>query len=62
MGNDLTPFEKDMLKVINFKHNTKFNHKHLMEWNTSKEEIEKNLKENEEIFEARGVYLAIKVK
>lgn len=62
MGNDLTPLEKDMLKVINFKHNTKYNHNHLMEWNTSKEVIEDNLKDDEEIFEARGMYLAIKTK
>lgn len=62
MGNDLTALEKDMLKVINFKHGTKYNHNHLMEWNTSKEAIEENLQDGEEIFEARGIYLAIKVK
>lgn len=62
MGNDLTPFEKDLLKVINFNNGTNYDHRHLMEWNTSKEQIEKQLQEGEQIFEARGCYIAIKIK
>ena len=41
MKNDLTPFEKNILKSINLNNNTNYNHKHLMEWNTKKETVEK---------------------
>lgn len=60
MTNDLTKFEKDLLKWINLNNNTKYNYKHLMEWNTKRERVEKNLKEGEIIYEAFGCYVAIK--
>jgi hypothetical protein len=60
MKNNLRKIEKDLLKQINFNHNTKYNHKHLMEWNTNKESVEKNLNEGEIIYEALGCYIAIK--
>jgi len=60
MTNDLTSFEKDLLKSINFTNGTRYNYKHLMEWNTKKETVEKNLKEGELIYEAFGCYVAIK--
>ena len=39
MKNDLTPFEKDLLKSINFTYGTRYNYKHLMEWNTKKQKV-----------------------
>lgn len=59
MKNDLTPFEKDLLKSINLINGTRYNYKNLMEWNTKKESIEKNLKEGELIYDALGCYVAI---
>ena len=47
MENDLTQLEKNLLKIINLNNNTKFNYKHLMEWNSSKNIVEKNLQEGE---------------
>jgi len=61
MKNDLTPFEKNLLRQINFMEGTKYNHNHLMESSTSKELVEKNLKEGEKIYTALGVYVAIKI-
>lgn len=60
MKNDLTPFEKNLLKWINLENNTKFTHKNFMEWCTDKKLLEKSLQEEEEIFEALDVYVAIK--
>lgn len=60
MKNDLTRFEKDLLESINLIHGTKYNYKHLMEWNSNKQTIENNLKEGELIYEAFGCYVAIK--
>lgn len=60
MKNDLTPFEKNLLKVINLEHRTKFNYTNIMEWNTRKDLIESNLREGEKIYKALGVYVAIK--
>ena len=59
MKNDLTPFEKDLLKSINHTNGTRYNYKHLMEWNTKKQSIRKNLKQGEIIYEALGCYVAI---
>jgi hypothetical protein len=60
MKNDLTAFEKSLLKSINFFNNTNYNYKNLMEWDTVKERVEKNLKEGEIMYENLGVYVAIK--
>jgi hypothetical protein len=60
MKNDLTRFERDLLKAINFKHGVKYTYQHLMEWNTSKEVVLKNLKEGEKMLDAIGVYVAFK--
>lgn len=60
MKNDLTPFEKSLLKWINLENNTKFTHKNFMEWCTDKELLQRSLQEGEEIFEALNVYVAIK--
>ncbi len=60
MKNDLLPIEKDILKVINVFNGTKYNYKNLMEWSTSKEQVEKNIKPNEIIYIALGFYVAIK--
>lgn len=62
MKNDLTKFEKDLLKSINFFNGTNYNYKHLMEWSTDKKTVEKNLQKGETIYEALGVYVAIKTK
>lgn len=60
MKNDLTPFEKDLLKVINLHNRTNFNYKNLMEWSSNKETIEKNLQQGEVMYEALGMFVAIK--
>lgn len=59
MKNDLTKFEKDLLKIINLNNCTKYNYKHLMEWNSDKERVKKNLQSGEKIYEALGCYVAI---
>lgn len=59
-ANDLTPFEKDLLKVINLNNRTNFNYKHLMEWSSDKAIVEKNLQSGEKIYEALGCFVAIK--
>jgi len=59
--NDLTRFEKDLLKSINLFNNTKFDYTNLMEWSSNKKIVEKNLREGEKIFEALGCYVAIKL-
>lgn len=60
MKNDLTAFEKALLVVINLAEITNYNYKNLMEWSTSKEAVEKHLQEGEVLYEALGVYVAIK--
>lgn len=60
MKNDLTAFEKDLLKAINFNNSTNYTHKNFMEWNTDKKLVEKNLQETEKIYEVLGCYVAIK--
>jgi len=60
MKNDLSKFEKDLLKSINFFNKTKYNYKILMEWSSSKEVVEKNLQEGEIIYQAFGCFVAIK--
>jgi len=60
MKNDLTKFEKDLLKSINLFNKTKYTYKNFMEWNSNKASIEKNLEEGEKIYEAFGVFVAIK--
>jgi hypothetical protein len=60
MKNDLTPFEKDLLRSINQKNGTNFNYKNLMEWDTDKVRVEKNIQEGEKIYEALGCFVAIK--
>lgn len=60
MKNDLTAFEKDLLKSINLFNKTKYNYKNLMEWSNVKFTIENNLKAGEIMYEAFGCYIAIK--
>ena len=60
MKNDLTKFEKDLLKTINLMEGTKYNYTNLMEWRASEKEIKSNLREGELCFSAMGVYVAIK--
>lgn len=59
MKNDLTSFEKNLLKNINMFHGTRYNYKNLMEWNTNKEIVEKNIKEGEIVYESLGCFVAI---
>ena len=58
--NDLTKFEKNILKVINFTNNKNYTHKNLMEWSSSKNVIQKNLRKGEIMYEISGIYVAIK--
>lgn len=59
MKNDLTSFEKDLLRIVNLNNRTNYNYKHFMEWSTSKDHIESNLEEGELIYEAFSVWVAI---
>jgi len=58
--NDLTQFEKDLLKVINFNNGTSFNYKNLMEWSSDESVVKGNLQDGESIYKAIGCYVAIK--
>jgi hypothetical protein len=60
MKNDLTRFEKDMLKSINFMNDTKYTHKNFMEWSNDQEHIRKNMDEDDIMYKALGFYVAIK--
>lgn len=60
MKNDLTGFEKNLLRSINMLNGTKFNYKNLMEWSSNKDTVSSNLKDGEEIYEVMGVFVAIK--
>jgi|LakMenE18May11ns_1017448.scaffolds.fasta_scaffold9894855_5 hypothetical protein len=59
MKNDLTSFEKCLIKTINLYNQTNYNYKHLMEWSSSKNIVKNNLKEAEILYEALGVFVAI---
>lgn len=59
MKNDLTSFEKDLLRSINRTHGTRYNYKHLMGWGTDKFIFDKELKPDELVFKALGCYVAI---
>lgn len=60
MKNDLTKFEKDLLRSINNIHGTTYNHRNFMEWNTDKSVVEKNLEEGEVIYSVLGFHVTIK--
>ena len=60
MKNDLTPFEKDLLRSINAVNGTNYNYKNLMEWNSAESAIDANLKEGEIKYNSLGVFVAIK--
>lgn len=61
MENDLTPFEKNLLKTLNLKNSTRYTKENLMEWGSDKKLIENHLEDGEKIFKALGVYVTIKV-
>ena len=60
MKNDLTSFERDLLKIINIENNTRYNYKNLMEWNSNETTVKKNLQNGETIYQALGVFVTIK--
>jgi hypothetical protein len=62
MKNDLTKFEKDLLKTINTLNGTKYNYKNLAEWSSSEDVVKKNLRDGEIIYKAMGVFVAINPK
>lgn len=57
MKNDLTSFEKDLLKSINIKNKTQYTYKNLMEWCSDKKAIE--VRDGEIMYEAFGCYVVI---
>lgn len=61
MKNDLTEFEKNLLKVINLKNRTKYNYKNLMQWSTDKKVVEEGLREGEKLYKALSCFVAIKL-
>lgn len=60
MKNDLTTFEKNLLRAINVKHGKRYTHRNFMEWTNSKAQAEKNLEEGETIYEQFGLFVTIK--
>lgn len=60
MKNDLTKFEKDLLRSINNIHSTNYDYRNFMEWNTDKSVVEKNLEEGEVIYSVLGAHVTIK--
>ena len=60
MKNDLTDFEKNLLRTLNFLNSTNYNHNHLMEWSSSGDVVEKNLQEGEKMYEVQGFYVSVK--
>ena len=60
MKNDLTTFEKKLLRSINFSNGKRYNHKNFMEWSSSKKQIENNLQKGEVMYEQSGYFIAIK--
>jgi len=61
MKNDLTAFEKNLLKTINFANATNFTHKNFMEWSSRRGKVQENLQDGEVIYEQSGFYVAIKI-
>lgn len=59
MKNDLTTFERDLIRSINFRNGTNYNYKNFMEWCTRKDIVEQNLQEGEIIYEVCDVFVAI---
>lgn len=59
MKNDLTSFEKTLLRSINLKNKTRYNYKNLMEWSTDENSVRKNLGKDELVYDALGCYVAI---
>jgi hypothetical protein len=60
MKNDLSKFEKDLLKSINFMNNTSYTHKNFMEWGTDYQLLKKNKLKGERIYKTLGCFVAIK--
>lgn len=59
----LDPFEKDLVRMIKFNNPSyKFKFDDLQEWSSSKDEVLKNLREDEKIFEVSGFYVAMKIR
>lgn len=61
MKNDLTPFERDLVKKINWMHGTNFKANQLMEWSTSKKIVEGNLREDEKMYSLTDYHVAFRV-
>lgn len=59
MKNDLTPFEKDLLKSINRTNKTRFTYRNLMGWASDKAIFDQELKADEVVYRALGCYVAI---
>lgn len=60
LKNDLTTFEKNLLNMINLRNGTNYTHKNFMEWSSDKATVEKNIREGEQMYEALGMFVAIK--
>ena len=60
MKNDLTPYERDLLKVINLYNRTNYNYKNLMEWSSNKDVVQGRIRDGEIMYESLGMFVAIK--
>jgi len=61
MKNDLTSFEKNLIRSINALDSKEYTHENFMEWSNSKSAIEDNLVEGEVMHKYNGFYVAFKV-
>ena len=59
--NDLSPYERGLLRDLNKLYKTSYTYKNFMEWSASKKIAEDNLEEGEKLYRLLGIHIAIKV-
>ena len=62
MKNDLSQFEKNLLKDINLRHRTNYTYKNLAEWSADSGIIQSSLEEGEIMYRSLGCFVAINPK
>jgi hypothetical protein len=62
MKNDLTSFEKTLLRAVCVLSGKKYTHLNFMEWSSSEKEIKDKVQKGEKIYSVLGYFLAINEK
>ena len=60
MKNDLSKIEKDLIRSINQTTGKKYTHKNFQEWSSSESVVKGNLQDGEVMYEALGLFVAMK--